>query len=647
VAKFNLREAILQAQQEQARQAAAAAAAQQAADLRRREEQAAATAAAEAAAAAQRARDTGVIPGPFNLPPVSPSINVVPIPTTYYPSQVPPVVVESIPPTTPYTYTPPPETPPATIVVPPGYVPGPPLEIGAGGGGGPWNDNNIASDAWDYLRGVWGNDVGTKVQAVFEEMAASPVDLELATALPEAVGGVAFGIDALPAVGFAVAALLAEYINGWIIRKVADLFPNPSLFGWHPLGFVNDGLNALAGAIENNAKSQLHIIQSVLVTPTRMIVGLFQRLGNFGRATHNHLAHTVTSTIPLSVNDGVHRAEAYVTLQVHNIATQLAGAADRLSTFPSEAQAKTLIADANRYGGIGWDVTAIAASAIVAADETANVLARNLQTNINASAAKVATDAQAALDAVHRDLVTMLNIDSNELTALSTAVSTTLPNDIAQKVAAAQASDQARLTSTTLKLQGEIDTINQEITSLTQRITTDEATVAKASAEITTLQGQQVVDTTAIDAQRQLIRTAQSDILSNITTIKDLNTRVTGISSTLAPIQAAQKLNTTQLAPFEGIGSIALPTVLATLSSTLSKLKTKVDTCTVDTCDPSSPNNIKNVLKDLLGLMTAAGEIGFIAQAIHDPQGTADALSPFLGGIDSGAVDTLNALLSL
>ncbi len=147
--------------------------------------------------------------------------------------------------------------------------------------------------------------------------------------------------------------------------------------------------------------------------------------------------------------------------------------------------------------------------------------------------------------------------------------------------------------------------------------------------------------------QRQLIVTAQSDILSNITSIQDLNTKITGISNTLAPVQAAQQLNTTQLAPFEGIGAVALPTVLATLSSIINNIKTKVDECMVDNCDTTSPNNIRNVLRNLLGLMSAAGEIGFIAEAIRDPSGTANALAPILDSIDSGANTTWDALIGL
>ncbi len=647
MARFNLKEAIAQAEALKARQAAAAAATAATA----REQAAKVTNAYKLPPEVAQGVIAAVQSSGTATPATIKSIqdNIAPLGTqatsTYTPpANLPPAIT---PPPTPYAYVPPPTTGPNGEVVPAGYVPGAPLEVLLASSGQPWQDSNVASDAWDYLRGVWGNEIGAKVEGVFEEMAASPVDLELATALPEATAGVAFSIDALPAVAFAVASLLAEYINGWVIGKVADLFPNPSLFGWHPLGFLKDGLNSLSIAIEDNAKSQLHIVQSILVTPTRFIIGLFQRLGNFGRATHNNLAHTVTTTIPMSVSDGVKRAEAYVTTELHNVAVQIQGAMDRLATYPSESEAKAYIADAHRYGGIGWDVTAAAASAIVAADQVTSETARNLQVNINTTAARVATDAKNNLDTLNTHLVSLIDANTNDITTLSTTVDVTLPADIANKVAAAQKVDATNLTNTTLKLQGEIDTINSEIATLTSRINDDEVKIATAQNDIATLQGQQVVDTTAIDAQRQLIATARSDIASNITTIADLNTKITGISNTLAPVQAVQKLNVSQLAPFETPGAIALPAVLATLSSTLSQLKTKVDTCVVENCDPLSPNNIKNVLKDLLGLMTAAGEIGFIAQAINDPQGTANALAPFLDGIDTSAVDTLNALLSL
>jgi len=185
------------------------------------------------------------------------------------------------------------------------------------------------------------------------------------------------------------------------------------------------------------------------------------------------------------------------------------------------------------------------------------------------------------------------------------------------------------------------------MTALTTRITTDETVIAAAQAAIQNLSSAETVDEQAIAAQQATITAAQVDIATSTTAISDLETQITGVSDTLGPVRAAQQLNTSQLAPFEVIGAVALPTVLATLSATLSSLKTQVDTCTVDNCDTTNPNNIRNVLRDLLALFVATAEIGFIAEAVKDPIGTASALAPGLDAIDASAFSLLNNLLSL
>jgi hypothetical protein len=92
---------------------------------------------------------------------------------------------------------------------------------------------------------------------------------------------------------------------------------------------------------------------------------------------------------------------------------------------------------------------------------------------------------------------------------------------------------------------------------------------------------------------------------------------------------------------------VGLTAVVATIATSIKNIQTQIDTCLVDNCDQTKPNNIHNILKDILGAITAASEIAFIAEAVHDPLGTANLLAPTLDGIDSAAVATLNALLDL
>lgn len=510
----------------------------------------------------------------------------------------------------------------------------------------PTPSSNAASDAFDYFRNTI-EQVAPDLQGSFDVMSGSGIYAGVDVALAEVGAGVTADMVGIEPLGFAAAAMLGMYISGWILTKVAQFFPNPSFFGFRPLNFMVEGISNLGKEWEHTALSVVDYVAHVILQPVRVVTGLFQRIGNAISSAHNKIAVLANTVIPMTVADGVARSEAYVTDQVHNIATQVQGAVTRLSGNISAAQAKALVSDAHRYGGVGWDITAIAASAIVAADDYAAAVGRVAAADLATATQKVASDAQTALNDLHTALARQLSGDESVMSALAQTVNVTVPAEIMTQVTKAQATEQQRLNEASSRLQGEIDSLQAQLSTLTQRIANDEQIVATANARIDTLQGRATVDETQITTQRQLILTAQSDILSNITSIKDINTTITGISNTLAPVVAAQQLNTTQLAPFEGIGAIALPTVLASLSSTLSNLKTKVDTCTIDNCDPQSPNNIRNVLRDLLGAMTAAGEIGFIAEAIRNPEGTANVLAPLLDSIAGGAKTTFDDLMGL
>lgn len=510
----------------------------------------------------------------------------------------------------------------------------------------PTPQSNAAGDGLDYFRDVIENDL-PDLGAQFEAMSASALETSTLVAVTEIGAEVTATMEGIEPLSFAAALLLAMYVSGWIVQKVAAVFPNPSLFGWHPLGFIKDGLNSMGAEWEHAALDIADYVKHFLMQPIRMILSIFQRVANAISSAHNKIAHLANVIIPTVAADAVQRAENYTVNQVHNLDTQVSGAVDRLTSLPGEGAARTLISDAVKYGGLGWMVTAIGAGAVVAADEFAKSVGATAQQHLTTATQKVAQNAQTAINTLHDQLVRQLTGDENALSALATTVNTTVPAEIMSQVQKAQATDAQNLSRTAQGLQGQINALQTQLNTLTSRIANDEQVVATATAHISALENAQTVDAAAITTQRQLIATAQSDIISNITSIKDINTQITGISNTLAPVQAAQQLNTAQLSPFEGMGDIALPTLLATLSSTLTNLKTKVDTCSVETCDPSSPLHIKNQLMSLLGLLTAAGEIGFIAEAVRDPLGVAASLAPILDSIDSGAEDTLNTILGL
>jgi len=476
------------------------------------------------------------------------------------------------------------------------------LPLGLVGAVGASPAANAASDGWDYFRNTI-ETIATDAEISFEEITSSGLASGTAITLGEVGLGVTEGLGSLEVVGFSAALLLSEYAFGWVVTKVALLFPNPSIFGWRPLNFIVSGINNFGKSFESSARGLGHDLSVVFMQPVRQIMGLFQRLGNATASAHNKVAHVVNHTIPDAVSGIQQKAQTYTDQQIATLTTTEREAIARLRRDTTQA-----IAD---------------------------------------SASKVKSHDAAALAKVNHDLIVMLQGDESLLSQLATTVNVQIPLEIAVAVDKAVATENQRLTATASTLQSEIDCIQPQITSLTGIVSSNEAAIVTAQTNIAALQGQSTIDEQAIAAEQATIAQAQADIATSTTMISTLHDQITGISSTLAPVHAAQLLNTSQLAPFEIAGSVALPTIIAALSGQLTKLQTKVDTCVVTTCDPASPNNIKNQIKDWLGMLSAAGELAFIAEAVQNPQGTADTLAPELNLIDSGAVDTLNALLSL
>lgn len=145
-----------------------------------------------------------------------------------------------------------------------------------------------------------------------------------------------------------------------------------------------------------------------------------------------------------------------------------------------------------------------------------------------------------------------------------------------------------------------------------------------------------------------LIEGAISGYVKEIETYKsDLETSIKSISSTLGEIHSIKNLITTQLAPFIAIGAVSLPVAFEALSNTVAQTTTTIQDCMVSNCDSNSPNNIKNVLKSVLKDIMAAAEIGFIYEAVKDPEGTANVIEPILDQIVSGPFSDITSLLGI
>lgn len=457
-------------------------------------------------------------------------------------------------------------------------------------------------NAWDYFVQQI-DEVFTGLEGSFDGLAATAVDVSVSVEVAEVATGVTADIGGIEVIGFGLAILAGEYITGWILQQVGTYFPDPSIFGFRPLNFIREGItnvgNQLAGAAENEAEYVVNFITQ----PIRVLTGLFQRIFNSHAATHNAIATLHSATIPNATAGLLTSAENYTDSKL----------------------------SAN----------------LVQAEDYADTLRNQLENDI--TTAKADAEQAALTDAtnVQQNLIGRLQGDEATLAALSTEVTVTIPNELEAEINESVATENAALTAQLTPIQTEIAQLQQQVQNEQSTIATADAAISVANTNIETLQSAESVDDDAIAAEQQAITTAQADIATSTTAISDLYTQITSISSTLTPIQATQQLQTNQISTINTDLDTAVPLALATLSTALQSLKTEVDECMVDNCDTSNPNNFRNVLRDLLELLTAAAEIGFIAEAVRDPIGTATALAPILDTIDSSAVDTLNALLDL
>jgi hypothetical protein len=543
-----------------------------------------------------------VVVGPS---PTSPIIiySGVPLPPPIGPAPV--SVVGSLPPAPTPTPTPTPTTGPGS----PGYgviiVPSEPTWQGVNYDVGPILGvigTPAAEGGWSYFKSVIDGDF-TNLESAFEAISGSSLAGGTDVALLEVGAGIAADIEDLPVIGIAAALLLGEYAIGWIIKQVGALFPDPSIFGWRPLNFIQEGLTRIGNGFESAALGLIDPIAHVFITPIRQLLGLFQRGGNATAAAHNKAKTLATQTIPQARNDAIASAGHYTDQQVATLNASITAQIDKVRT--------------------------------------------DTQSLVNAVKASIATSEAQLFAPLEAQLLSQLSSDERTLAGLTTEVQTVLPAEVAAQVNDATAAENQRLTSTAANLQSNIDASNSQITNLQTSIGAANTDIANAQRQLVQLGPETAANTDQIQALLTDITTAQDDINQWTKTISDLETQITGISTTLGNTTAAQQLNTAQLAPFEIIGGLGLATVIATLTSTLNNLKTKVDTCMVDNCDQTSPNSLRNALLALLATITDVAELGFLAEAVRDPTGTADTLAPSLEAIDSGAVDTLNALLSL
>jgi hypothetical protein len=458
-----------------------------------------------------------------------------------------------------------------------------------------------AEDAWAVFKDNW--DEIVKIGDSLNAIEASTLEVGTEVTLVEVGGGLLAAIADLPVTIIALGMLLIVYMIGKLLVFVGKHFPNPSILGWHPLNFIRAGIEETGQALVDVANTFLDPIITLIMTPIHLIKAIFQRVVNAIAGAHNKSTTLYNHTIPQSKLEAVTAANTYTD---EGIATLQA---DQVQAIANLAQAQN------------------------AALELSKV--------------ESAFGTSASFDLLQQSIMARIAEDQNVLAEIQTEIATEMPLEVAAAAAAANATEDNALSAHATTLQATLDTLHAELGAKLQAVATNKAIITADEQYL----AQELIspnpDLSAVASLEAQITQARVDIATSITGIETLESQITGISDTLGQIHTTQVLRTSNLTPTNITAITALATVVGVMAKTLWNLKTKVDTCVVDNCDQTNPNNIHNVLKKILEDVTAAAEIGYVASAIADPVGFADAQAPIMEGVDSTAVGLLNSILGL
>lgn len=258
---------------------------------------------------------------------------------------------------------------------------------------------------------------------------------------------------------------------------------------------------------------------------------------------------------------------------------------------------------------------------------------------------QVATSLQNNIDRLSTDVTNDLAQVWDSINPLQTAVSVTLPALIEQEAASqaaatasAAATAHAELVTATQNLQQNLNNVQ---TGLQQSIAAASAAAAAlAAADLNTAEGvsaaqaAQATITAEKEAQIQLTVTAES-IQQQI----DRNTQQ------IDSLEATQTISLPQIYGLTSPGTITVPLAVAALATEVVSIASEIESCMITSCD--GPNSLQNNLTRLAGLFSAAGELSFVAAAVKDPQGTADALADVVGSFWDTGQSLFDDLLSI
>lgn len=325
-----------------------------------------------------------------------------------------------------------------------------------------------------------------------------------------------------------------------------------------------------------------------------------------------------------------------------------------------------------------------ASNAQTQAENHADSLARSLQDNIDAATGQEAHDVGALQDNIdkvreyvdgafltsvdasisaaehgaeaqaHSELVAAVGTLQGYMTGLQDQVNqldnlaeVVLPAEITAAVQASYNREQANLVATAQSLQSELDALQSELNTANAAIAANQAAIASAEANIARLSTDVTANAAAIAAANGEITIARGNIDTLTQQVDTANTAIDNINGQIDSLNAKQAIDNQNIGALQDVTTVAIPATIAAVAASVAAITAEYDECAVTNCDPASPNNIGNVLRSLLTGLEDAAEIGFVAEAIRDPEGTGNLIAGTLEAVEADASSALTALLSL
>ena len=436
------------------------------------------------------------------------------------------------------------------------------------------------------------------------------------------------GIADLAAMAFAAILFLLAVAASWLFSQVANHVPNPRIgFGpvsVHPFGWIRSGFSAMAGAFQDQAAIELHVVHALLHDTALVLESFATAVAGAVEHTWTWLEHAMNVTMvgQMAAAEAVAHglfatAELNLRTAEHTINAGVQGARDR-TTHLRHYVNDTVVPQLNS------EIAIARHNAIIVAEDAATT----------------------ALASQETALATRLGDMTAEIKSLSAEITSTVPAEIA-------AAEQAAKAAAATAIQRATSTLNQAIGAVQAAASADTATIKNlVRPQLAQLSGQLgdvagalgIAGITGIDQVKQAIdglivgpidqvRSKVDKVAGTIgTTLDQLGKQVAGISGETVTVA--------------GVGTLSVVGAIAAIGTQVASLTRTMEDCAITSCP--GPHTLESELKKLLpSLLMDAGVIAFMQQAITNPETVGKVIAGGADDIYSISTAPLDDLLGL